>query len=405
MSKFLIVITIAIFIGAGFGYTQNMMETKGVEEKFTVFQTFIESDDTQTADFDEISDEAHVPAATLMGESTHNFGSLEKGETGEHSFVFKNTGTGPLKITLKNTSCKCTMSDLRNKEQTIMPGGTFPVKLTWKSDNWAKKFRQSATVETTDPSRRIINLYVEGVIIQPIRPEPSKIVFSNTTPSEESIARIKLYGYKWKDVVINSLEFTDEKSKDYFETSVESLSEEDLKAELNSQCGYLITVKTKKGLPLGPLRQTLKINTNKEVLDIPITGRVTGEFIISLVGSDYNFDEEKNQIQLGKLSGGTDVSVDLVLSTGRRFGQLLKISMDEKDTFPSSDHIKVDILTDKFRKIGRLYQYPIRVTIPKNCPNVSLLGPEEKNLGRFVIQTTHPTEKQIEIYVRFAKTQ
>lgn len=408
MLRFLLVILVVALLGVSGGYIQNYFESRGVEENFLVFQQVIEAGgDTAGGNTNSNmeSGAAEVPVATVEGSTVHNFGVLEKGETGSHSFIFKNTGTGPLTITLTNTSCKCTLSDLRGKEQTIMPGQSYPVKLTWKSENYAKKFRQSATIQTNDPARRVITLYVEGVILQPIRPEPAKIVFSNTTPSQESTARVKLYGYKWDDVVIESLEFTDEQSREFFTTEVTPLTPEELKAETNSKCGYLIEVKTRKGLPIGPLRQTLKITTNKEVMELPITGRVTGEFIISLVGSEYDFDEEKNQIKIGKIEGNRDVSVNLVLSTGRKFGSAIKLSLDEKEIFPSSKHIQVEILTEKFRKIGRLYQFPIRVTIPKDCPNVALLGPEEKNLGRFVIHTTHPTEKSIEIYVRFAKTQ
>lgn len=410
MSKFILVVFVAICLGVGTGICQSWLESSSVEEHFSVYQDFIKDEDKKeskaavnTEGTNPDAAGANVPTATVVGPTVHNFGSLEKGETGDHTFTFKNTGTGPLTITLSNTSCKCTLSDLRGKKQTIAPGQSFPVKLTFKSENWAKKFRQSATIQTNDPARRVINLYVEGVILQPIRPEPAKIVFSNTTPSQESEARIKLYGYKWNDVKIENLEFLDEKSKEFFVADATPLTDEDLQKEINSQCGYLITIKTRKGLPLGPLRQTLKISTNKEVLELPITGRVTGEFIISMVGSEYDFDEEKNQIKFGKLVGDRDVSVDLMLSTGRKFGSLIKLSMDEKDVIPSSKHIKVEILYDKFRRIGRLYQYPIRVTIPKDCPNVSYLGPEEQNLGRFVINTTHPTEKKIEIYVQFAK--
>ncbi len=407
MLRLLLVVFIAVTVGVGLGYTRNGIEFRGVEEQFTVFQKTIEIDQPSGggggAGPENTSGEARVPVASGQGSTTHNFGSLEKGEEGKHSFIFKNEGTGPLTITLKNTSCKCTLSELRTKEKKIMPGESFAVKLTWKSDNWAKKFRQSATVETNDPSRRIVMLFVEGVFVQPIRPEPANIVFSNTTPSQESVSRIRLYGYKWDDVKIEKMEFTDEKSGQYFSVTSSPLTKEELAVEVNSQCGYTIEVKTKKGLPLGPLRQTLKITTNKEVLDIPITGRVTGEFIISLVGSRYSFNEEKSQVVFGQLAGEADVSVDLVLSTGRKFAKDIKISMDEKETFPSSKHIKVEILYEKFRQIGRLYQYPLRLTIPKDCPNVNMLGPEEQNLGRFVIHTTHPTEKQIEIYVRFAK--
>ncbi|MEE2641838.1 MAG: DUF1573 domain-containing protein [Planctomycetota bacterium] len=405
MARLFVVIGCAICVGVGFGLTRTQIEFWGVTEQFTVFQRTIDAEESSAGPSEDLeSGEAAVPVAAFQGPTTHNFGSLDKGQKGSHDFVVKNEGTGPLTITLTNTSCKCTLSELRGKKKTVMPGQSFPINLTWKSEDYAKKFRQSATIETNDPARRIIVLYVEGVFLQPIRPEPANIVFSNTTPSQESVSRIKLYGYKFDDVEIEKFEFTDEKSREFFEASATPLSKEDLAREVNSLCGYLIEVKTKKGLPLGPLRQTLKITTNKEVMEIPISGRVTGEFVISLVGSKYSFNEEKNQIRFGKLGGESDVSVDLVLSTGRKFADAIKISMDSKETYPSSDHIRVDIQYDKFRRIGRLYQYPIRVTIPRDCPNVELLGPLEQNLGRFVIHTTHPTEKKIEIYVRFAKT-
>lgn len=404
MLKFLLVVFVAVCAGVGFGFMRTNWELDSIEEQFSVFRKTMDTVQP-TTDFDpNQSGEAQIPKVVVVGHTTHNFGSLEKGETGEYSFIFKNEGTGPLTITLTSTSCKCTLSDLKGKKKTIVPGASYPIKLTWKSDSYAKKFRQSATVETNDPARATVTLYVEGVFVQPIRPEPANIVFSNTTPSQESESRIRLYGYKWDDVKIEKMEFMDKDSAEYFTVSSTPLTPEELKSEINSKCGFVIEVKTKKGLPLGPLRQTLKITTNKEVLDIPISGRVTGEFIINLRGGRYTFNEEKNQLQFGQLAGQTDVGADLVLSTGRKFAEEIKISLDEKDIYPSSDHIKVEILYDQFRKIGRLYQYPLRVTIPKDCPNVNLLGPEEKDLGRFIIQTTHPTEKRIEIYVRFAKT-
>ncbi|MEC9094399.1 MAG: DUF1573 domain-containing protein [Planctomycetota bacterium] len=404
MLKFFAFLFAAVCVGVGLGYIRTGIEFHGIKERFDVYQKTIETEEiTDVASVDE-GGAAHVPIAVVQGETVHNFGSLEKGELGSHDFVFKNEGTGPLTLTLTNTSCKCTLSELKGKKKKIMPGESFPVNLKWKSENYAKKFRQSATIETNDPARRIVTLYVEGVFLQPIRPEPANIVFSNTTPSQESVSRIRVYGYKWSDVEIQKLEFTDENSREYFSVQSSPLPPEELKKEVNSQCGFLIEVQTKKGLPLGPLRQTLKITTNKEVLDIPISGRVTGEFIISLVGSKYTFDETKNQIRFGKLSGATDVSVDLVLSSGRKFSENIKISMNENETYPSSKHINVEIQYEKFRRIGRLYQYPLRVTIPHDCPNVEMLGPNEQNLGRFVIHTTHPTEKSIEIYVRFAKT-
>ena len=402
--KALIVIFIAAAAGLGVGLSRTYFEFANVNEDFTVFQDVMDNTKPVAVGEEPMSvAEAEVPSVRLLGPVTHVFGQMNKGETGEHEFVFKNEGTGMLEMKLTSTSCKCTLSDMKGRSVNLAPGQKYPIKLKWKSENYSKKFRQSATIQTNDPARRTITIYVEGVVIQPIRPEPANIVFSNTTPSQTSTAKIRLYGYKYKDLVIDSTEFLEKDSQDFFETRITQLTDEEIKSEIGSQIGYLISVSTKKGLPLGPLRQTLRLNTNKEEIDIPISGKVTGEFRISLIGNQYQFDEEKNQIRFGTLSGNRDVSVELVLSIARKNGGDIGISLNENRTHPSTRHIKVEVLKDKFKKIGRLYQYPIRLTIPKDCPNVDLLGPEESNLGRFVINTTHPTEKTIEFYVRFAK--
>lgn len=403
--RILIVIFAAIAAGLGLGYARSHVEFNNVEEKFSVFKEVFGNENNAGPGEVEVAG-AEVPQAVLQGSVTHNFGSMDKGEKKEHTFWFKNEGTGILEVTLVKTSCKCTIGELKGKTKRVPPGQKIPVKLEWKSENYEKRFRQSATIETNDPARRNITLFVEGVVFQPIRPEPANVVFSGAKSGKESSSRVRLYSYKRTDLSIDGTEFLDKDSQRFFDVKFRPLTAEELAEEINALSGVMVEVFTKKGLPIGPLRQTLKLNTNIEPIEIPITGRVTGDFTFNLVnlpGQEYQFDEEQNQLRFGSLESGQDASVELVLNTNYRGDQSdIDISIEPNEIIPSAKHIKIDVLRDKFKKIGRLHQFRIRITIPKDCPEINLLGPDEKDMGRFVIRTTHPTAKLIEIYVRFA---
>ena len=92
MFKFLLVIFVALCLGIGSGLAQNWWEFGGVEEQFTVFQTTIESTTNENTGGGGgagggqavESSEALVAKVEVKETTIHNFGSLEKGETGMH---------------------------------------------------------------------------------------------------------------------------------------------------------------------------------------------------------------------------------------------------------------------------------------------------------------------------------
>ena len=51
---------------------------------------------------------------------------------------------------------------------------------------------------------------------------------------------------------------------------------------------------------------------------------------------------------------------------------------------------------------GEAYLYPIEVQISKNSPSMNRLGGVGTGVGRVMLETTHPTAKQVILYVRFA---
>ena len=95
--RILIVILAAMAIGIGLGYTRMSTEFNGVEEKFTVFRQVLSTSNSQTASTDQTtsvgkSAEAEIPIANLLENPTFDFGTMEKGTTQSHSFLFENTG-------------------------------------------------------------------------------------------------------------------------------------------------------------------------------------------------------------------------------------------------------------------------------------------------------------------------
>lgn len=61
------------------------------------------------------------------------YGKVKEGTIIEHNFNFKNTGDNPLIISMAKGSCGCTLPDW--PKESIMPGGTGTIKVTFNSAN------------------------------------------------------------------------------------------------------------------------------------------------------------------------------------------------------------------------------------------------------------------------------
>ena len=418
--RILIVILAAMAIGIGLGYTRMSTEFNGVEEKFTVFRQVLSTSNSQTASTDQTtsvgkSAEAEIPIANLLENPTFDFGTMEKGTTQSHSFLFENTGTGVLEIKLIKVTCKCTLSDLKDKTKRILPGQKSAVTLTYHSDNYAKRFQTSATLQTNDPNMQTIQLFVEGKVVQPVRPEPSVVVFNGVKTGEEAETRIRMYAYKTENpekqapLKIEGISFEKSNGSDkFFDVEFTEMDPDELKAEDDAQYGYVLTLKTKKGLPLGPINQRMTVATTRGEVEIPVKGKVAGDFTFSVVNLpgqlECVFFDDMNLLRFGTIEGNQDSVVELKLNTSSKENlENLEITIDENETYPSPKHIKAEFLKDRSKKFGRFYQLVVRITIPKDCPEASLIGPQEANYGKLVLRTNHPTAKTINILVNFSK--
>ena len=420
--RILIVILAAIGVGIGLGYTRMSAEFDGVQERFTVFREVLNTSSPQTTGTDQSttvkeSAEAEIPIANLLEDPTYDFGTMEKGTKQSHSFMFENTGTGVLEIKLIKVTCKCTLSDLKDKTKRILPGQKSAVTLTYYSDNYAKRFQTSATLQTNDPKMQTVQLFVEGKVVQPVRPEPSVVILNAVKTGEEAETRIRMYAYKTENpemqapLKINDVTFDKSNGSDkFFDVEVSEMKAEELAAEEDAQYGYVMTMKTKKGMPLGPINQSMTVSTTRGDVVIPVKGKVAGDFTFSVVNLpdqvECQFFDDMNLLRFGTIEGNRDAVVELKLNTSSKENlDDLEVTIDENEIYPSAKHIKAEFLKDRSKKFGRFYQLVVRITIPKDCPNSSFIGPEESNYGKLVFRTNHPTAKTINILVNFSKIQ
>lgn len=137
-----------------------------------------------------------------------DFGMMDPLTVGKHTFVIENHGKETLVIQGGHSSCKCTLSDL--KEAIIPPGDSQTVTLTWNSGHAKTEFQQSAIVRTNDPSNPEIRLSVRGVVRAVLGAHPTAVNFDRLIPETMATAQFVLYSQVWEEMKAVRIESTNE---------------------------------------------------------------------------------------------------------------------------------------------------------------------------------------------------
>ncbi len=117
------------------------------------------------------------PVFTIIGEKTHDFGTLKQGEVTEHIFKFKNTGKNDLIIRKTKASCGCTTALLGDK--VIKPGQESSIKAIFNSRGKRGNQHKSITITTNipdvagQPKRSQVVLLMKGVVEVPKKETPN----------------------------------------------------------------------------------------------------------------------------------------------------------------------------------------------------------------------------------------
>ncbi|WP_166827957.1 DUF1573 domain-containing protein [Thalassoroseus pseudoceratinae] len=205
-----------------------------------------------------IAKEPPYPKAALQEDAHHEFGVMNVGSTGSHTFIIKNEGEAPLQLKKGDTTCKCTLSELAENE--IPPGETAEIKLEWTPKEPTSQFRQQADIHTNDPENKTIALNVIGAVddFLHVVPESSwelPILGDDQPRSMEGL----VYSTVLDDFNIQSIETP----SDYLTAEWRILEEDEL-AQYNAKSGYEITVTAQPTMEVGKHSDLVTITTDVE---------------------------------------------------------------------------------------------------------------------------------------------
>ena len=308
------------------------------------------------------------------------------------AFVVTNTGEGDLVLQQGDTTCKCTISQLTNSR--LAPGKSALVTLRWTAESNSDYFEQSAQIFTNDRRRRYIILKVRGRLTQPLVVVPDQLNLGDVTAGRTATAQTECYVFRDAGAAALRHEFSRPETADFFELTEEEIPREEFEKP-TARRGYRLTVKVKSGLPLGPIRQTIRLSLEGETmepLDVPIVGRVVSDF--TFAGRDW--EGSTRALRIGVVEKGHSALRTLIISVRGPLRHDMKIKVAEK--YPKFLELKFSEATSK--KGAEVRVFPLVVKIPKGQLPGDFRGIGQKP-GRIVLETNHPQVKRIEILVKF----
>jgi hypothetical protein len=175
----------------------------------------------------------------------------------------------------------------------------------------------------------------------------------------------------------------------------EPLSKEELDQN-SAKSGLVVTVTSKPGLPLGPIRQKILLQTNVEdhnELQLPLQGNVTSD--ISVIGPDWSGTTGALRMGLIKSNQGATKTLKLV-TRGPHRGD---ITFEVESKNP--DFLKVEIGERTEFAGGSVTQVPITISVPKGLPPVNHSGTRLGKLAEIQIKTNHPDVPHVPVRVQF----
>ncbi len=339
--------------------------------------------------------EALAPKVVVENDA-YEFGSMDSNSKNHHDFIVYNKGAGPLKLTKGETTCKCTVAKLDETE--IPPGGQSKVSIEWTAQSLTGSFRQTATILTNDPDHPRVTLTISGRVTAAARAVPSEVVFSRISSGETGNASVRLFGYgSEQNLETKGFHLEENNNAKYFDVVLRPLPADQIRDEPDAKSGWEVQITLKPGLPVGPFRQKISVNTNlKEAatIEIPIRGEISSE--ISVTGAE--FDPETGVLMLGTVDGSQGAERTVRIFVRGPFCK--EVKFEPVEVIPSLIRVKVGKTTEMSN--GTVTLTPLTIEIPKGSPPANHLGSEQGKLGRIMLKTHHPQSPELRIYVRFA---
>jgi hypothetical protein len=94
-----------------------------------------------------------------------DFGQAVKGKELSKEFSIRNFGSEDLVIDNVSTSCGCTAALINDKDKTIKPGGSAPLRVTLRTSA-AGRIAKSVLIKSNDPAKGTYELKIEATVVE-----------------------------------------------------------------------------------------------------------------------------------------------------------------------------------------------------------------------------------------------
>lgn len=320
---------------------------------------------------------------------SYDFGVMDVGESGEHSFTVRNTGDAPLKIKVASTSCKCTMVAV--PADGIPPGESREIKLEWKTVQPVDGFRHGGTLSTNDPRYPAINVSIEGRVRARVGNLPELVTIGQVLrgyPSEASATIIS--------------QFWDKFTVEIVDCSLPTVKVELVPADpavlrgdewIRGAQGLRLTYDASQptGIYKGVVRYRVHVpdepTVAETIRELPVGIEVVTPF--SLHGRNV----ESSAITWGPIRQGQGRKESLFV-VGRKLPNDFKI--EEVQVEPPVVQVTHRRQDDGSSTTGR---FTVDVELPKTAKVMNCMTPHAATV---TLKTNHPLYPQVKFYVEFA---
>ncbi len=304
-------------------------------------------------------------AKVEVPESLYDFGIMDKGDKGQHTFTVRNSGT--VVLTLEKNATTCTCTDIVIEPKRVAPGGTARITLHWNADRAMGKYKQGGTVLTNDPENPEIAFNIQGLFVSSIIPSPSTLVLPGISTKVTKTSTVRLYGFEKQPLVVTEIEWPD---KEHYDIRIppSALDEKDLQNDLYKSATSVVdaVITVKPGLPLGAFQHKFLFHTNytrEPRFDYSIHGLIFGDDI-SIGGPLYVRDT--GMLLLGKTTQGRGIVRDFsVTFTGVAAEEA---DLKFKEVSPAWLKVVVSTPRDGGTDGSRRRFYTVSMEIPPDAP-------------------------------------
>jgi hypothetical protein len=341
--------------------------------------------------------------AVEVPETQFAFGTVGVGAKGFHEFVIRNAGAAPLELTKGATSCTCTVSDFDEQEggstgpKVVPPGGSTKLKVQWRGKGDGGPFRQQASVLTNDPARPQIAFVVEGTVVPTYKAVPTFITLPKLSTSSTERVVVTFFTFGKEQPAVDSVTLTEEKTAAFYTVHAAPLEPAAVATETGATGGFLVTVDILPGLPIGPLRQTIKVvfrMPEEVVAEIPVEGSVAGDLAVA----GRAWDSSREALLLGTISSRSGTQTDLFLTA--KGPHRADVKPVVREVVP--DSMQVIIGVGKPVGSGNVIRIPLSITIPPGSAPANHICSTQASAGRIVLDTGHPDSPTLTIPVCLA---